>query len=333
MSGRGRGFAALAAYLILALALWAGAAWSLEGLSGAVLEMRWHGGGLTAAALDIALNDAGQTTRAAAWSIRQGVAAEGLREGRVSVARAHGDANLLCGGAALSGNLTGCSVSLKTARALWGADDPTGRTLMLDGERFAVRGVFRRGKADVVLAGEKEGEAGFSCLALAFPDAPPGDWRALAASFAPGLGLGEADDLLDAPLYATVARFCARLPLWTLILLAAAWQLRAMKRGEKPSVRCLRILALPLSLCALFWAAGVRFEIPRWLLPTRWSDFAFWQKAFAALGERFAALVRAQLTPIDEANLYAALRALLMGAASGFCLARASGRLKTIIGG
>lgn len=75
-------------------------------------------------------------------------------------------------------------------------------------------------------------------------------------------------------------------------------------------------------LCAL-----ARTDAPLWMIPSKWSDFAAWQKTFDDICARVRAFVMAKQSALDAAVLFAALRALCFKAAFGICLLAALIRL------
>lgn len=55
---------------------------------------------------------------------------------------------------------------------------------------------------------------------------------------------------------------------------------RARARRDWPVQRALLWIAAVAAAAAVLWLAGVRPAVPRDLIPTRWSDFFFWETLF-----------------------------------------------------
>ncbi|WP_079699356.1 MULTISPECIES: ABC transporter permease [Oscillospiraceae] len=186
----------------------------------------------------------------------------------------------------------GCVVDESAAYRLWGSRQVTGETLRYDGKDYTVRGVSEAAGGVVLLPAAAEQRV-LSTLAL---EPPPGkDRRAAAEEFRVRHALEEADAILLLGGFNSLGRLLLFLPflilacvlLW--LLLQALWRLRHM-----PFLFALDLGALVLILVLAFWLSGVRISFPQSMVPTRWSDFEFWQRLFSSWGESLVELLRSE---------------------------------------
>ena len=304
--------------LLIGVALWLSALAAAQALAASCVEMRWDDGDIGAEALELALENAESPVRAALYG-----------QGRVSgklVCWAAGDLTLLAGSRVLYGHMNlspgECAVSLETARELLGADDVRGRTIQVDGGEMVVRGVYAHGQGDVIVPWVKGQEEKMNRLLASAGDWPLGDSLRRAQDFAASLGLSGADQALDMPLLDQLAQTLAMLPGWVLAIWLVAWQVRGMRRGHK----LLRGAALAASLAAMAWTLGA-VAPPSYLLPTRWSDFAFWEQLVRGLAGRVRETLAAQHYALDQARTEALALAGVLAIAAAHLLAGGFGAL------
>ncbi|MEG2135688.1 MAG: ABC transporter permease [Clostridia bacterium] len=278
-----RNAARRAALVVMALALWLGAAVLASGAGDASVELRWDDWAITRDAFDEARAARDTPICAALWRASHGQA-KGIHEARVLVAQATGDLRLLAGDALIDGHVPldegACALSSAAARTLFGDENVLGREVILDGKALVVHGVYRAGQGDVLTRGAGK----FDRLRVAVPGLERDMWLDEATAFSERCGAGAPDERLDFALVGQLARAVAGVPGWLLafLLIYAAW--RAVKRARsRPRLVCGAALALG------FAGLGGMLRqvlIPRALLPTRWSDFAFWSDVAEKLGAR-----------------------------------------------
>lgn len=207
----------------------------------------------------------------------------------------------LTGTAPGSGDTASCAVSAALARKLYGSTDAVGLTLALTPEQTAekpgggkarilrITGVFAGDTALLLRPGGID--EGYPCATL--QNAAWDDPHGQAQSFVQSNGLPAPETYLYGPQLAWLARGLCLLPLALagVRLLLAGW--RAARRWPRLRRQLLWFLlalaaaaALPLALAAL----------PGWLIPNRWSDFAYWASFFRAASDRLGELFA--LTPL-----------------------------------
>lgn len=186
----------------------------------------------------------------------------------------------------------GCVVDESAAYRLWGSLQVTGEALRYDGKDYTVRGVSEEAGGVVLLPAAAEQKV-LSSLVLEPP--PQKDRRVAAEEFRVRHALGEADAVLLLGGFGALGRFLLFLPLLILAgvlfcrVLQALWQLR-----HTPFLLTLGLCALVLILVLGFRLSGVQVSFPQSMVPTRWSDFEFWQRLFSGWRENLAGLLRSR---------------------------------------
>ncbi|MBE5967481.1 MAG: ABC transporter permease [Lachnospiraceae bacterium] len=177
----------------------------------------------------------------------------------------------------------GCLIDEATAYKLFRTADSVGNALVYKNKTFYVRGILRCSEEVCLIIPGSE-EKNYSNLELTFTD---GDNRGqLAADLMRQYGSTGGYTLIDGYLIAKSLSLVYRLPAWLLgfillyDLLAVLW-----KRRRIP----LQVIALVLIIVCLwpllFWMMEYEFYLPQQLIPTKWSDFSFWSRKYAAFLE------------------------------------------------
>jgi len=165
----------------------------------------------------------------------------------------------------------GCTVSSALAWTLWGGIDVVGKTVEVDGVTRIVRGVFEGDDLLALLSvRDDDTEQHFTAAELSGGPASPA--RSNVEDFVRGAGLGTPDSILmDTPAF--LAGFMTILPMLVLICYGLALLLRWLHTNFAiPWV--LILFAALIGLAILL--PGLLAILPDWVIPTRWSDFAFW---------------------------------------------------------
>ncbi|MCL2223969.1 MAG: hypothetical protein FWB96_03265 [Defluviitaleaceae bacterium] len=198
----------------------------------------------------------------------------GARQTNTAVINFSGDASLvwnaefIAGTAPSSADDSGVAVSESLARGLWGSVDIVGMGVYVNGEPRTVRGVFSGTKDLALVSFHIEDTAQSFTVA----ELSGNITRARAESFAIAAGLGRPTHILTGGAGA-VAWFMAVLP----VLIPALYGFVLLVVHIKKHY--------PRAAAPLFFAGLVLFAVllpfllnraPDWLIPTRWSDFAFW---------------------------------------------------------
>lgn len=234
-------------------------------------------------------------------------------------------ASFLHGGYPARGDTEGCAIDRALAFRLWGSADAVGRSLRWNGRIYTVRGIFQ-GDAGLFLAqAEEDSEARLDRLLLRFPGEAGAD-EATALLNRCGFPSGT---VLDQPMLGWCLSALAAVPG---LLLAAVLLARLLGRGWR--LRHMPVLLcqyLPLALAggaAVLWAAGLAWTMPDRLVPTRWADFAFWQRTWGQAAEGVRQALSAGLGRRDSAMWSAALGCVLAAVPAAVLVLPAAGRVE-----
>ena len=170
-----------------------------------------------------------------------------------------------------AGQWDGCAVSAGLADALFGSREVTGLELTVKGEKRCVTGVVEGKECFLICPDVTASDAGYTAASLEIENGnnPRGTIQNLLQS----AGLSEnGTELLPTGTLRQIINAVAWIPLGVaaLLFLHQLWRLAPLgKMGRQVAAFALLLmaaLALPDLLAAL----------PRWLVPSRWSDMNFW---------------------------------------------------------
>ena len=189
-------------------------------------------------------------------------------------------AQYITGSAPSSIDGAGIVVSETLARGLWGSIDIVGKSVYVNCEPRIVRGVFS-GSAELALISFHIEDTSQAWTAAELSGGIPNPTRSDAESFAVASGLGRPDYVLMGGTMA-LSRFMSILPIFIPFIYAAGLFVKFIK-NHYPAVGA-PIFFAGLILFAVFLPALLN-NLPAWLIPTHWSDFAFWSSISAQVSE------------------------------------------------
>ena len=213
----------------------------------------------------------------------------------------------------------GCLIDRATALSLFGDARAEGQKVRWDGRDYTVRGVFDTPDATLVTEADPSAEALFDrvTLDLSGEENP----RGRAEEFAMRHGLSVERAVQYGGL-AALARFFRLLPaLAAACSLAACLLGRARARRDWPVQRVLLWTAAAAAAIAVLWLADVRPVVPQDLIPTRWSDFSFWETLFSERRAEWADYLWMKKERPDVLLLTALFKAAACGLAALLLLA------------
>lgn len=262
--------------------------------------------------------------RFAAWRQKNERQAENpdlQRSCTVSVVEVCGGSDLVLAGSARldEQDREGCLIGEKTAQTLFGNANAAGQKITVDGEEKIVRGLLYRAEdAVLVQAGAQEGTAEEKFTAV-FAELPEGSSpESFRQSFVLRHGIQGRTVGMDRLSFAADV-LCILVP-----ALAAFWLIggcvRAAKKEKEGRAFFLAGCAV---LLALFfaWALG-QIRVSPDMLPTRWSDFAFWKELLGRERETWLLLFLAEKQKPIQPYMGAFARTLACGLLSAVCILR-----------
>lgn len=245
------------------------------------------------------------------------------REETVSALTLWGESSLLLPDARPSlapGTGNGCLLDRAAALALFGDERAAGQKVRWNGRDYTVRGVFDAPEATLIVEAEPASDASFDRVTLDL--ASEANPRDRAEEFAMRHGLS-AEYAVQYGWLAALGRFFALLPaLMIAFSLAARLGGCARARRDWPVQRLLLRLAAAAAALAVLWLAGVRPAVPLDLVPTRWSDFSFWETLFSERRAEWADYLWMRKERPDVLLLTGLLKATACGLGALFLLTR-----------
>ena len=203
-------------------------------------------------------------------------------------------------GAAEAGGAYFCALSCGLAFRLFGGSGIIGEHVVLDGEEYAVSGVFEDdGKTMLLYGGQGQEYAAIELSGLTVAD-PRGQVQRLLQ----GAGISFSGSVLPGQSLNLLARRGCYLSLLAAVLFMLIQLLAAFRRrfGGGTLLWLLLGLGASLALCL----PGILSLLPRWLIPSSWSDFSYWHSVFSMAKRALSGMLTLPVMP-----RYAELKELL----------------------
>ncbi|SDM81463.1 hypothetical protein [Acetanaerobacterium elongatum] len=160
----------------------------------------------------------------------------------------------------------GCAVSMQLAWKLWGDTDVLGKTVEYNKHKLIVRGVFEGSEPLIYTTGGTD--VGYTCAELA--PLAHSDRRQAAERFCMYSGLSLPPYMVyGSSMHTILCLLCwltLALPAIVLLYRLVACLPNHLQRWAGLSLLFVVAVLLPFGLA----------QLPGWMVPTRWSDFAFW---------------------------------------------------------
>lgn len=203
-----------------------------------------------------------------------------------------GDAVLVWGQPCIKGAMPGplecrgCALSTAAADSLFGSENVVGLELVCEDTSYVVCGVF---ESSVPMALLPNAGASFTAVELPATEQARQNPDTWAAAVLRATGLPEPDWRLCPFEWQGLAQFVIWLPFCfaALLLVRATFQ-AAVRR----SAVCRDILLFFVLLTLVIALPVLLQSLPQWLIPTRWSDFAWWKQTFTQLTIHLLAWLR-----------------------------------------
>lgn len=182
----------------------------------------------------------------------------------------------------------GCMIDRRTAEELFGTGEASGQVLFCGEERYTVSGTFDSAERLMIRRTAEQDKTQFSNLSLRFSDT--NNIKAKTEQLLMRYGLS--GNSVDFVFYDALAgNLLLLFPAVIMIKLAGA-----LLRSRKKQGRAAVILAVGISLFLI----SRRISIPSDMIPSQWSDFAFWENWGESQKEN---LLRILGTSLGEAQL------------------------------
>ena len=212
---------------------------------------------------------------------------------------------------------SGCLVDTQTAYALFGTTQAGGQVLWAGEKAYPVLGIIETIRP--TMARMAEGEEGLDHLTLAVS----GEAGAAAASQCLLRWELQGKVLNPVFLWSLVQNFLLLFPgilcVQVCSFLATGWREFGRLLRERNWHRLGRILLAGVFFLGGFWLLLRRVTIPASMIPTKWSDFSFWQNWWAEERDTMLTLL---MTPMDDGRLQMLGNMIQsMAANTGACLA------------
>lgn len=188
-------------------------------------------------------------------------------------------AEFLLGGYPLEGGERECAVSDTLAHDFYGSQDILELEFEYKNESYRVGGVFRDDERLVLRTGEMDENYSGVELVGDMKDNPKGEIDC----FVTNSGLGNPDQIVYGTTMVSIMEMICNLP----ILILGGWMfIYSITYVNKKHPRYRSIISFSM---LLFFAINLPFlleQLPPWILPTKWSDFSFWESLYDSMKQK-----------------------------------------------
>lgn len=295
---------------VLTLLIWLHSLYMADGINKLhrTVSIRIQGMGVDAGSLDRAVADEMEKKQdvpeVTAWNPggSKTVANRNLmRKTKIPVIHVRGDmqsaapVTLAAGSYAYAEDEEGCVIDTESAWLLFGTVDVAGNPVMIEEERYLVRGVVRSDQP-VIMIQDTRDTARFTNLELKYQDAEWGQKHG--EEFIYQNGLAEQYTIIDGRFCGKLMNWMVRLPLWiAVIILMVPWGIKKCfaagnRFGKSKGLEPYTGFLLTALFCILLTGFLVRFwssplYIPARWIPDKWSDFEYWSRLCRTIGEEW----------------------------------------------
>lgn len=192
---------------------------------------------------------------------------------------------LLSGGFPADDDANGCLLDAASAMSLFHAVDPIGATVLIGKESYVVRGVVKAYEPMLVT---RDSKATFNNLEFAAQNLD--EAKQAVETYLMTAGVMDGQIILLSGMLARVLQGLLWLPPCLLGLVCGVRFLLRGKRRSETSKKRISFIILGLTVvCAALIVLWNTAYLPQAWLPTKWSDFGFWNRLLEGWRENFAA--------------------------------------------
>ena len=295
---------------VLTLLIWLRSLYMADGIKQLyrTVSIRIHGTGVDAGSLDRAVANEMEKKQEApevtAWNPGGSKTVTNrnlMRKTKIPVIYVRGDmqsaapVTLAAGSYAYAEDEEGCVIDTESAWLLFGTSDAAGNPVMIEEERYLVRGVVRSDQPVIMIQDTKD-TARFTNLELKYQDTEWG--QKYGEEFIYQNGLADQYTIVDGSFWGKLVNWMVRLPLWIAVfIIMSSWGIKkcfdtgnrlGKSRGLEPYTGYLLAAGFCILLTGFlirFW--GSPFYIPARWIPDQWSDFEYWSGLYKTIGEEW----------------------------------------------
>lgn len=218
----------------------------------------------------------------------------------------------LAGGYPIEGDSNGCAISDSLSSELYGSTDVMGLEFAYKEENYTVRGVFKDENKLSLFAGEYD--ENYTVVELIGD--MKGDSEGNVTIFVENSGLDTPDLIVYGSGIISLLEFACNLPLLVLVTWLSLYSI-SLIQNRYPSIK--EALWLIVLFILAYRLPTLLEQIPQWMLPSRWSDFAFWQSLFETMILRIEEWFYLQATMKDVVIKFIVLKIVLLAVVQSIC--------------
>lgn len=194
----------------------------------------------------------------------------------------------------------GCLLGYKTAFELFGTEKAIGNCFFYGKRKLTVRGVFSHIQKSIVLQATAEETNCFDHISLYIPNGK--SQRQYIDNFLLRNGLN--GDVVGENFIIVLEKILIfLLPCLFFIVFLKKYCLFIKKYNQFPILKGIFLLFLTGVILFFFWIMGSKIHIPIDMIPTKWSDFSFWQRYVEEQKNSLYIFFAAEKTPFQIEDL------------------------------
>lgn len=218
----------------------------------------------------------------------------------------------LSGGYPVEGDTKSCAISDSLAFELYGSKDVIGLVLEHQEDKYTIRGVFK----DEVKIGMFVGEEDENYTVVELVGDMKGDSEGTVTIFVGNSGLEAPDQIVYGIGIASLLELACNLPLLIVVIWLSLNSI-SLIQNRYPEIK--EILWIFVFLLFAYNLPSLLEQIPQWILPSRWSDFTFWQSLLETMIMRIEEWFFLQVTIKDVIIKFIILKVGLLVAVQLIC--------------
>lgn len=169
----------------------------------------------------------------------------------------------------------GCLIDEETADKLFGSNDIIGNTIVYNDREFIIRGIHKSMADTIIMQSVNNSQDKVQGLLIDLSNDGRENVQLISEKY------GVKDYGLNNAVYYNLGKVCTSLlPVIILLIVIGSALKKAIEIKEKPVLFICSMLMLIAGITVFFWITRYKISIPVDLLPSKWSDFDYWQKFY-----------------------------------------------------